>query len=77
MLIAVILLFAARSPRDRYLDAFAIAYKRLPKGREWITRSDADPRIEQLRRIAVILRVGAFFILFMGAVISVSRGMKL
>jgi hypothetical protein len=77
MFIAVVLLFAARNPTNRYLDAFAIAYKRLPKGREWIVKSDQDPEIERLRRRAVFLRVGAFFIFFAGAVISATRGMKL
>jgi len=77
MFIAVLLLFAARNPTNRYLDAFAVAYKRLPKGREWITKADRDPEIERLRRRAVFVRVSAFFIFFLGAVISATRGMKL
>lgn len=77
MFVAVILLFAARNPNNRYLDAFAIAYKRLPKGREWLTRVDRNPDIERLRRVAVALRVGAFLIFLAGALISATRGMKL
>ena len=77
MFFAVLLLFAARNPTNRYLDAFAIAYKRLPKGREWLTRADRDPQIDRLRRRAVALRVGAFVLFLIGAVISATRGMKL
>lgn len=71
MFVAVVLLFAARSPTDRYLDAFATAYKRLPKGREWITSRDRDPEIERLRRIAVAPRVGAFLLFLGGALLLV------
>jgi hypothetical protein len=71
--IAVFLLFAARTPTDRYLDAFAIAYKRLPKGREWLVRRDQDPEIERLRRNAVALRVGAFLVFLVGGILSVVR----
>jgi hypothetical protein len=77
MFVAVVLLFAARNPTNRYLDAFAIAYKRLPKGREWLTRVDRDPEIERLRRIAVAFRVGAFVIFLIGAVLSATRGTRL
>jgi hypothetical protein len=73
MSVAVVLLFAARSPTDRYLDAFANAYKRLPKGREWLTSRDRDPEIERLRRIAVALRVGAFLLFLVGAVLLAVR----
>jgi hypothetical protein len=73
MFVAVVLLFAARNPTNRYLDAFAIAYKRLPKGREWITKVDRNPKIERLRRIAVALRFGAFLVFLVGAVISAFR----
>jgi hypothetical protein len=73
MFVAVVLLFAARSPTDRYLDAFATAYKRLPKGREWLTSRDRDPEIERLRRIAVALRVGAFLLFLVGALLSLFR----
>jgi hypothetical protein len=73
MFVAVVLLFAARSPTDRYLDAFATRYKRLPKGREWLTKRDRDPEIERLRRIAVALRVGAFLLFLVGALLSVFR----
>lgn len=73
MFVAVVLLFSARSPTDRYLDAFATAYKRLPKGREWLTTRDRDPEIERLRRIAVALRVGAFLLFLVGGLISVFR----
>jgi hypothetical protein len=73
MFIAVVLLFAARNPTNRYLDAFALAYKRLPKGREWLTSRDRDAEIERLRRIAVTLRVGAFLLFLVGALLSVFR----
>jgi hypothetical protein len=73
MFTAVVLLFAARDPTNRYLDAFAIAYKRLPKGREWLTSRDRHPEIERLRRIAVALRVGAFLLFLVGALLSVFR----
>jgi hypothetical protein len=73
MFIAVVLLFAARNPTNRYLDAFAIAYKRLPKGREWLTTRDRNPDIERLRRIAVAIRVGAFLLFLGGALLSVFR----
>jgi hypothetical protein len=73
MFIAVVLLFAARDPTNRYLDAFATAYRRLPKGREWITSRDRDPEIERLRRIAVALRVGAFLLFLVGALLSLFR----
>jgi hypothetical protein len=73
MFVAVVLLFAARSPTDRYLDAFATAYKRLPKGREWLTSRDREPEIERLRRIAVALRVGAFLLFLLGALLSLFR----
>ncbi|HEY4228380.1 MAG TPA: hypothetical protein VGM49_08570 [Candidatus Limnocylindrales bacterium] len=73
MFIAVVLLFSARNPTNRYLDAFAIAYKRLPKGREWLTNRDRDAEIERLRRIAVGLRVGAFLLFLAGALLSAFR----
>jgi hypothetical protein len=73
MFIAVVLLFAARDPTNRYLDAFATAYKRLPKGREWLTSRDRDREIERLRRIAVALRVGAFLLFLVGALLSLFR----
>lgn len=73
MLVAVILLFAARDPTNRYLDAFAIAYKRLPKGREWLTTRDQDPDIERLRRAAVAIRVSAFLLFLAGALLVVFR----
>jgi hypothetical protein len=73
MFVAVVLLFAARDPTNRYLDAFATAYKRLPKGREWLTSRDRDPEIERLRRIAVALRVGAFLLFLVGALLSFFR----
>jgi di/tricarboxylate transporter len=73
MFVAVVLLFAARSPTDRYLDAFATAYKRLPRGREWLTTRDSRPEIERLRRIAVALRLGAFVLFLAGAVLVVAR----
>ena len=73
MFVAVVLLFAARNPTNRYLDAFATAYKRMPRGREWLTRRDRDPEIERLRRIAVALRVGAFLLFLAGAVLVVVR----
>jgi hypothetical protein len=73
MFIAVVLLFAARNPTNRYLDAFAIAYKRLPKGREWLVRRDPNPDIERLRRIAVAIRVSAFLLFLVGALLSVFR----
>jgi hypothetical protein len=73
MFVAVVLLFAARNPTNRYLDAFAIAYKRLPKGREWLVRRDRSPEIERLRRIAVAVRVGAFLLFLVGALLSVFR----
>lgn len=71
--IAVVLLFAARTPTDRYLDAFATAYKRLPKGREWLSSVDHDPDIERLRRIAVAMRVGAFLLFLIGGILSLVR----
>jgi hypothetical protein len=73
MFVAVVLLFAARSPTDRYLDAFATAYKRLPRGREWLTTRDRRPEIERLRRIAVGLRVSAFLLFLLGAVLTLIR----
>ncbi|HYK96626.1 MAG TPA: hypothetical protein VE011_12310 [Candidatus Dormibacteraeota bacterium] len=73
MFVAVVLLFAARSPTDRYLDAFATRYKRLPKGREWLTTRDRDAEIERLRRIAVALRVGAFLLFLAGALLTLDR----
>ena len=73
MFIAVVLLFAARTPTNRYLDAFAIAYRRLPKGREWLTETDRDPEIERLRRLSVAIRVGAFLLFLVGAVLSATR----
>jgi hypothetical protein len=78
MFIGVVLLFAARSPTDRYLDAFATAYKRLPVGREWLVTRDRDARIERLRRIAATLRVGAFLVFLAGALLLVfHREMRL
>jgi hypothetical protein len=73
MFMAVVLLFAARNPTNRYLDAFAIAYKRLPKGREWLTTRDRDPDIERLRRSAVAIRVSAFLLFLVGALLVVFR----
>lgn len=73
MFVAVVLLFAARSPTDRYLDAFATAYKRLPKGREWLTTRDRNAGIERLRRTAVVLRVGAFLLFLIGALLTLVR----
>lgn len=73
MAIAVVLLFAARTPTDRYLDAFATAYKRLPKGREWLTKADHAPEIERLRRTTVAIRVCAFLLFLVGGILSVVR----
>jgi hypothetical protein len=73
MFVAVVLLFAARNPTNRYLDAFAIAYKRLPKGREWLTTRDRNPDIERLRREAVAIRVSAFVLFLVGGVLVVFR----
>lgn len=73
MVLAVGLLFAARAPTRRYLEAFEAAYHRLPMGREWLSKRDRDPVIERLRRGAVSTRVGAFLLFVFGALLSVTR----